>query len=442
MNPHDTIVALATPPAPGGRAIVRLSGPDCAALLERTGIIEKSLSLPRALLTQADLHLPELSAAVPVDVYLWPHGRSATGQEMAEVHLISSMPIVESLIAHLIALGARAAGPGEFSMRAFLAGKLDLTRAEAVLGVIEADNRTELREALLQLAGGLERPLHTLRDDLLNLLADVEAGLDFTDEDIEFVHQEEMLRRLGSALAQVTLVGRQLDQRAVSDDIFRVVLAGRPNAGKSTLFNALTGGSALVSAQPGTTRDYLTRRIELANVTLELIDTAGWQTPGDQIQDQAQHLARQQAERANLILLCIEAGTEPTADESSLLAQDRVIAVRTKWDLQNQPLLKEGEIALSSVTGTGLNELRRLLADRASRRTSSPLAPSLSRCRAHVTRCLEHLRRAHAIVLEGDPPELLALELREALYQLGEMVGAVYTNDLLDRIFSRFCIGK
>src|SRR5690606_7913878 len=127
---------------------------------------------------------------------------------------------------------------------------------------------------------------------------------------------------------------------------------------------------------------------------------------------------------------------------SSLLAQDRVIAVRTKVDVRDEAPPTDGTIAVSSVTGAGLTDLRRLLADRASRRTSSPLAPSLSRCRAHVTRCLEHLRRAHAMVLEADPPELLALELREALHQLGEMVGAVYTNDLLDRIFSRFCIGK
>src|SRR5262249_39055725 len=158
---------------------------------------------------------------------------------LTEIHTLSSPPLVELLIAALLGAGARAARPGEFTLRAFLAGKLDLTRAEAVLGVIEAGSRAELTQAPAQLAGGSARAPQELRDDLLNLLADVEAGLDFAEEDIHFVGRTDLLTHLGKGMALVTLLGKQLDQRAVAGRPFRVVLAGRPNAGKSSLFNAL-----------------------------------------------------------------------------------------------------------------------------------------------------------------------------------------------------------
>jgi tRNA modification GTPase len=285
------------------------------------------------------------------------------------------------------------------------------------------------------------RPLQALRDDLLNLLADVEAGLDFADEDVQFVEERDLLLRLGGALAQVTLLGKQLEQRGVAGRAFRVVLAGRPNAGKSSLFNALAGAAALVSPEPGTTRDYLVRRLDLEGVAVELVDTPGWQEGGDAVGSQAQALGRQQAERADLVLLCLEAGAALNDAEASLLKQGHppAVGVATKCDLA---AVASEFPATSAVTGAGLEALRALLAERARRWAQPPLAPSLSRCRHHVAECLANLRRAHAVVLYQDPPEILALELRGALEQLGEMVGAVYTDDLLDRVFSRFCIGK
>jgi tRNA modification GTPase len=357
---------------------------------------------------------------------------------VVEIHTLSCPPLLDLLVAELLKAGARSARPGEFTMRAFLAGKLDLTRAEAVLAVIEAGDRAELKTALAQLAGGVSRPMQALRDDLLNLLADVEAALDFSDEDIRFVGDDELLRRLGSGLAQLMNLARQLDRRSVSERVFRVALAGRPNAGKSSLFNAL-GGAALVSPQPGTTRDYLTLRLRLGETIIELIDTPGRMEARDVIERQAQDLGRREAEAADLVLLCVEAGETPTADEAALLTRGDVVAVATKCDRTPAPA---GWLATSAAARTGLDELRTLLAERASRRREPPLAPSLGRCRHHVEACVQHLRRAHALVIEQDPPELLALELRSALDQLGEMAGAVYTDDLLDRIFSRFCIGK
>jgi tRNA modification GTPase len=440
LQTHDTITALATAPGPGARAIVRLSGPASATAVASLFTASEPVLPIRRVLLSGNVRLPGVPAPLPADLYLWPGPRSYTGQDMAELHTLSCPPLVDLLVGALLKAGTRAAGPGEFTMRAFLAGKLDLTRAEAVLGVIEAGNRTELKQALAQLAGGVGRPMQELRDDLLNLLADVEAGLDFAEEDLPFVNQEELLKRLAKALAQVTNVSRQLRQRAVSDRVFRVVLAGRPNAGKSSLFNTL-GGAALVSPLPGTTRDYLVQRLDLGSVPVELVDTPGWQTGSGSIEEQAQALGREQAERADLVLLCLRADEPVSAEEAAVLHQEQppVLGVATQCDRAAAP---PGLLATSAVTGMGLDHLRQQLAAHAARQAQPPLAPSLSRCSQHVEKCLECLRRAHAVVLYEDPPEILALELRGALDQLGAMVGAVYTDDLLDRVFSRFCIGK
>lgn len=488
---QDTIVALSSAPGPGGRAIIRLSGANAFEIVcsvfkpnevspadseseqyaelspqysvpgtqypmpsTQFSISNPQSSVPRTphsvLSTSSScrrhegfIRLPEFQPLIPASLLVWPEPRTFTGQNLAELHLLSCPPLVDWLVTSLLNAGARAAQPGEFTQRAFLAGKLDLPRAEAVLGVIEAGNRDELKQALVQLAGGVTRPLEGLREDLLNLLAEVEAGLDFAEEDIRFVHPEELLKRIAKGMAQVTLLSKQLEKRATSGSAFRVVLAGRPNAGKSSLFNALTGAAALVSPEPGTTRDYLVRRMVIDETAIDLIDTAGWREQLNSIDEQAQLLGKQQTGQADLILLCMEAGLEIGEDEQELLSRTglpAVLGIATKSDLAEAPV---EYLATSAKTEAGLEALRILLADQArSHQKNSGLAPSLSRCRHHVQVTLEHLRRAHSIVLFLEPSELLALELRGALDELGTLVGAVYTDDLLDRIFSRFCIGK
>jgi tRNA modification GTPase len=450
MEISDTIVALSSASGISARAIVRLSGPAAfdIAISVFTSLTSKSISdsigvpIPRRRL-EGSIQLPGLNSAIPASLLLWPEPKTYTGQNLAEVHLWSCPPLVDALVTCLLNAGARAAQPGEFTMRAFLAGKMDLPRAEAVLAVIDAGDRHELKQALGQLAGGVTRPLEGLREDLLNLLAEVEAGLDFVEEDLRFVEPEELLTRLAKGMAQVTLLSKQLEKRALSGSAFRVVLAGRTNAGKSSLFNALTGSGALVSPEPGTTRDYLIGRIVVDGVPIELIDTAGWGQWLTSIDRESQQLGKNQAEQADFVLWCVEAGQESREDEIEFLARacsPSVLRIATKCDLAEPP--KELP-ATSSKTGAGLDLLRNLLADHArSSRADSGLASSLSRCRHHVSATLEHLRRSHAAVLFQEPQEHLAFELRGALEELGTLVGAVYTDDLLDRIFSRFCIGK
>lgn len=435
--PHveDTIVAVSSAPGPGARAIVRVSGPRAREVV--AAVFVGSAAPGR--FARGALRLSGVHSPLPATLYFFAGPRSYTGQDVAELHTISSPPLVERLVADLLSAGARSARAGEFTLRAFLAGKKDLTQAEAVHAVIEAGSETDLRAALAQMAGGVSRPLDALREDLLNLLADTEAALDFADEDIEFVTAAETVRRLGAAVSQLEAAERQLDDRTVSGRPVRVALVGAPNAGKSSLFNALAGGAALVSDVPGTTRDYLTRPLALDGISAELIDTAGWQHAGDTIEEQAQRLGSEQAARADVLLWCDEEGTFAEPEAERLRATGAaVLTVRTKCDSAPGPK----PLSCSVVAPDGLRALRAALAEAVRALARAALAPSQSRCRAHVRAAREQLAGAREQAARGEPPELLALNLRGALDALGELTGAVYTNDLLDRIFSRFCIGK
>jgi len=423
-HPDDTIVALSSATGSGVRAIIRCSGSNTRSLINHV-------------FRSNAIHLPNVRSPIPTDLYFFAGPHTYTGQDLAEFHTIGSPPLVEAILAELCNTGARPAQPGEFTLRAFLAGKCDLPRAEAVLAVIESRNEKELHYALSQLAGGVTQPLHVLRDDLLNLLADVEAGLDFVDEDIEFVDQPELLLRLAKGMAQLTLLQKQLSERTINTSAFRVALVGAPNAGKSTLFNALVNDSAsIVSEIPGTTRDYLVRPLKIGELTIDLIDTAGWDEATSTIEVQSQRLGRDQAEHADLLLWCVPADEVVPEVPSSATP---FLSIATKCDRASA---LAGFLATSAETGDGLDVLRIAIVEKCEAMRANPLALSGSRCRHHVDSALEHLRKSHKIVLFHDPQELLALELRLALDQLGELVGAVFTDDLLDRIFSRFCIGK
>jgi tRNA modification GTPase len=440
----DTIVALATAAGAGARAIIRLSGPDARAIASAT-LDEQLPAVSEATQLRRQIRLRAIERLLPAEIYVWVAPRSYTGQDLIELHLISSPPLVQAVIAELLAAGARAARPGEFTLRAFLAGKLDLARAEAVLGVIAARDRDELRKALTQMAGGTTEPLDRLRHDLLNLLADIEAGLDFAEEDIRFIDSRQLLDRLTRAMAQITLARRHFDQRSLVDQPLRVAFTGDPNVGKSSLVNALADRKvALVGAEPGTTRDYVAVSVRWQDAQLELIDTAGLANALNVIEAEAQELAGRERDAADIVVHCLGPSTSETPTslariDRGLDCADQIVRVATKCDIAAAP---PGRLATSSLTGAGVTKLREILVERAHELSRPGLSESFGRCGRHLDRCLEHLRRGHSLVLFEDPMEILALELRSALDELGQVVGAVYTDDLLDRIFSRFCIGK
>ena len=388
-------------------------------------------------------------APAPATLLAWPEGRSHTGQPMAELHTFGSPPLLEALLHSLCRCGARLAGRGEFTMRAFLAGQLDLAQAEAVLGVIEAERPEQLDAALSQLAGGLSGPLGALRDQLLDLLAHVEAGFEFVEEDIEPLSPGELARGLAHAEAELRNLHDRMRQRGESARA-AAVLVGLPNTGKSSLFNALTGGKALVDAQPGTTRDYLSADVDLGGLDCRLIDTAGRMPDAalDPLEEAAERMAVRERRSAPVVLLCLDA-TRPLRPWERLQLDQGAgmhrLVVLTKCDLPRKTDYFGEAVETSAHAAPGLDALRaglRQSISNAQAAAGDVVTSTADRCRESVDLAEAAIRRAEEIASSAHGEELLAAELRLALDELGKVVGAVYTDDVLDRIFSRFCIGK
>ena len=451
----DTIAALGSPPGPGLRGVVRIGGPDVKNVLD--GPFEPTEPRRWRSARVAGRHsglfqISEFPVRLPVSVYLWPHRRSYTGGPLAELHAIGSPPLLEAVLTKLFEAGARPARPGEFTLRAFLAGRIDLMQAEAVLGVVDAFDHEELQIALRQLAGGISGHVAAMREDLIDLLADLEAGLDFVEEDIEFIPQQELIDRTNAACDVLDSLLEEASQRMQSTGRRRVVLAGLTNAGKSTLFNALAGHqAALVSEAQGTTRDYLSTELDLGGLAVELIDTAGWHRAADDVMRQALDAGGEQLRQADLILWC-SAGDLDEALRSTEVEQLRalkrsqpaVLVVQTKCDLPSREG-PPGDVCVSALSGTGLPELIARVASLLS--CSHPggrqlLGSTASRCRESLASTVAALRRAGVSAAEDAGEEIVAIEVREALEHLGRILGTVYTDDILDRIFSKFCIGK
>lgn len=431
--------------------MLRLSGPhlpECLRSALKKPELEGGSRQPRVIPVTLDLGSP--LGGVEGDLYFWPTSRSYTRQPSAELHLPGAGPILDAALESFCAHGARLAEPGEFTLRAFLAGRIDLTQAEAVLGVIDSLDSRQLSGALQQLAGGVSEPLHRVRNELLELLAHLEAGLDFVEEEIEFISSTDLCEQLGRIADAVEGIAGQLGERDRSVQRARVVLVGATNVGKSTLYNRMAGdGRALVSPQAGTTRDYLTAIADLAGLDVELVDTAGVDADSHgPIDELARQLAEQQHAAAELQLFCLDASRPLAAWERELLdrpAPDRLL-VHTKCDLASAPQSESTlGIRTSATTGNGIPELKRAIrAHLADNRSDRPamVASTADRCRDSLRRCGERLRAAIDLAGDGGGEELVAVELRHALDELGKVVGAVYTDDILDRIFSRFCIGK
>jgi len=453
----DTIAAVSSPPGGAARGIVRLSGPDVRKCVEKVFRADGRLpdpALSRSAVIAGSLVITGMTSPLPCELYLWPDGRSYTGQPVAELHTLGSPPLLDAVLNSLGAAGARMAEPGEFTLRAFLAGRIDLTEAEAVLGVIDAADAGELDVALVQLAGGLARPLHELREALIDLLAHLEAGFDFADEDLPFITPDQLDRQLDDAAGHVEKLARQMASRGESVEMVRAVLSGRPNTGKSSLFNALARRTgALVSEHPGTTRDYLTAELDLGSVKCELIDTAGFETGivdeaaiGDDVQGAARAASQEQTRRAGVCIFCLDS-TRPLVDweRCQLASGGRRIVVWTKTDLPHPAHLAPHALETSAATGQGIEALREELRRAVLTAASSAcgvVAGTAVRCRESLRLAAESLRRAKEVLHTGGGEELVAAEIRVALGELGKVAGAVYTDDVLDRIFSRFCIGK
>ena len=453
FDTEDTIAAIATAPGGAARGVVRVSGTQALECVIRCCSTSPGTELGESQTPRrwtARLRVESPLSSVPVDLFVWPTNRSYSRQPTVEIHTFGSPPLLAAILRTVCRSGARLAQPGEFTLRSFLAGRIDLPQAEAVLGVIDAVDQTELRVALAQAAGGVSAILAELRQHLLELLAHLEAGMDFSEEGIAFIQPAQLRSQLTEIGEQLSRLEIRFRQRGQATGASRVVLRGAPNVGKSSLFNALAGGGeALVSDESGTTRDYLTQRIECDGVCFQLIDTAGAEETSQGVMaSTVQSAMQRQWSDAHLELFCIDAGRPPTAWERRQLADRSVIprlVVWTKADL-GPPVEKFTDTLLtSSRSGRGLDALRSAIArnlDDSNTIRGEVVSTTAARCRECLRQAGRRIDAALPWIESETGEEFIAVELRAALDELGQVVGAVFTDDILDQIFSRFCIGK
>ncbi|MBT8081644.1 MAG: tRNA uridine-5-carboxymethylaminomethyl(34) synthesis GTPase MnmE [Gammaproteobacteria bacterium] len=436
----DTIVAAATPPGTGGVGVVRVSGDDVEQIA-RTML--GSLPEPRTATYRSFRN--EAGERIDAGLALYfPAPASFTGESVLELHGHGGPVVVSLLVDAVVELGARQAQPGEFSKRAFLNGKLDLVQAEAIADLIASGTAQAARAALRSLAGRFSAAINALAEQLVRLRMHVEAAIDFPEEEIDFLSDDALLARIDEcAEAFGTLVSEARQGRVLRDG-FQVVIVGKPNAGKSSLLNLLSGQeAAIVTEIAGTTRDVLREQIDVDGLAVDIVDTAGLRDDPDLIEAEGIRRAKEALGNADAVLW-IQDVTGAGPDRPDMPDGAPVTIVHNKIDKSgDEPGLRDGEVWISAQTGAGVDALRRRIRELAGYENLGEGA--FTARRRHV----RALRRAHEHFLAGRKAlderrsgELMAEELRLAHDALGEITGASTADDLLGRIFSKFCIGK
>lgn len=452
----DTIVAISTPPGEAGIGIVRLSGPEALAIARR--LFRPRQPLPEFRSRHLYLgHFLNRQGQVLDEVLLTfmraPH--TYTREDVVEINCHSGYAVLKAILAEILAQGARLARPGEFTLRAFLSGRLDLAQAEAVLEVVQAKTEAALRVAAAHLSGGLGRRLKGVQEALLAVLARVEAALDFPEE-AEETPGTELLQELAGPARELEELRHSYRQGRFLREGVRVVLAGRPNVGKSSLLNRLLKAErAIVTDIPGTTRDVIEETLNLGGVPLRLCDTAGLRAARDRVEELGVARSREQLAQADLVLYLVD-GSLPLEPEElkrlEELGNRPVLVVVNKRDLPLALDLEElarhtnfPQVEISALTGQGLEGLEQAVLDLVLGGGVLTEGELVTQARHHelLGRAGEALERARQLLKETAPAyELVALELHETLKALGEITGEEVGDAVLEQIFARFCLGK
>lgn len=450
FSTDDTIVAIATPAGRGGIGVVRISGPDALAISRRL-IAGSPTEEPPLEARHATFVKIQAEATRDESIATWfPGPRSYTGQDVVELSLHGSPVLLRAVVAAALGAGARLAEPGEFTLRAYLSGRLDLVQAEAVRDLVDAVTPLQARAAYDQLDGTLTTAIRAIDERLFELTAKLEASLDFPEEGYHFIGPEELRNEVDALLASTgEMLASARAGRLVREGA-RVVLLGRPNAGKSTLFNALVGSArAIVTAVPGTTRDLLTETVEIHGLAITLVDTAGLRPgTGDAIEAEGMTRARAAAADADLRIVLLDSST-PLSPEDHALVDDPGrprLLVATKADRASVWTEVAGErpLLISAAVGTGLDDLRAAIVNTLGAAEIFKDAPALTNVRhvGLVEEARAALARARAAADDEAPEELVAADLADARAALEEITGRRSADDTLAAIFERFCIGK
>ena len=460
---QDTIAAIATAQGDGGVAIIRISGSKSLDIIEKIFLRKGSYFKAAEMQSHHMYHgqVVDLESNGIVDevlCVLMKAPKSYTGEDMAEIHSHGGHLVPNKILDLLFKLDARPANPGEFTLRAYLNGKMDLAQAEAVTDVVNAQTEEGLKQAELQLEGALSERIGQYKDNIADILAEIEAQVDFPEEDIDPIRKDRLIKQTNQLITDIeTLLNSYAEGRIIKYGV-NTAIVGKPNVGKSSLLNQLIMKErAIVSPQPGTTRDFIEESIDVRGIALKLADTAGIRATEDEIENIGVELAKKKAREAELIVAVIDASSELNSDDIGILETTKdtkaVLALNksdiepktTENDLESY-IDKRNIVKTSAKLGTGIEELKdtiqRLLFQDRNRSEGSEIALTELRHKLALERSTESLESFLVAIERNESPEFLALDLRLALDSLGEITGEVTTEDILGRIFSRFCIGK
>ncbi|MDZ4289084.1 MAG: tRNA uridine-5-carboxymethylaminomethyl(34) synthesis GTPase MnmE [Prosthecobacter sp.] len=448
---HDTIVAISTALGEAAISVLRISGPQTLAVAQRVFQAKRPLTdLGARRAHLAKVIDPEGGILDEGLLLLFRQPSSYTGEDVVEFHGHGGLLVTQRVLEAILHAGARAAEPGEFTQRAFLNGKMDLTQAEAVMDLIHAQSTLALKAAHEQLGGAIGREAAALREELLPVLAHVEAYIDFPDEDISPDTGAALMARMDAVLERAGRLIATSEQGRILRHGARTVICGEPNVGKSSLLNLLLGFErAIVSPTAGTTRDTIEEIIQVHGIPLRLVDTAGLHESSDAIERAGMERTQHELERADLILEVVDASLPAPAAHRVTLpaeAQAKRIVIFNKADLGvDTSWQSQAGVALSCVTGSGVPELRdairAVVMASGTMQADHPIAIN-ARHKSCFERIVTHVTAARTALRRAEAPEYVALDLREALQALGEVVGQVDVEQVLDVIFSSFCIGK
>ncbi|QHN05230.1 tRNA uridine-5-carboxymethylaminomethyl(34) synthesis GTPase MnmE [Granulicella sp. WH15] len=452
LEDQDTIVAVSTPPGRGGIGVVRVSGARAREVVAPMLRLRHPLAAGRVRFGAVLDAEGEVLDEVVVTWFVAPH--SYTSEDVIEIACHGSPVLLDWVLRGCIGNGARLAEPGEFTRRAFLSGRLDLTQAEAVDDLVQSSTLEQARLAARQMGGALSRSVAPMKQRLVELIATLEAGIDFAEDDIDLMPQAEIVQRIGEVEAETARLAGTFAYGRVLREGFTLAIVGRPNAGKSSLFNRLLERErAIVTAAPGTTRDPISERLSLNGIPVELIDTAGLRDAPQGIEGEAesQGIARTRTlmAEADVVLLVLDASRYGAvealdAEDAAILAElegRNAVVAWNKSDLV-EGLAAVNGVATSALTGEGIDELRRAIVARLAAPVGESALVTSVRQHTALTAALAALRAAEAAVTQQTPHEMLLLDLYATLQALDTLTGATTTDDVLALIFSTFCIGK
>ena len=451
----DTIAAVATPPGEGGVALVRLSGPD-AERIGREVLVRKDTSWESHRLYYGRVKDPDRGAVVDEVMFAFlRQPRSYTGEDTVEIHCHGGPYVVRQVLGLVLARGARHAEPGEFTKRAFLNGRLDLTQAEAVLDLIRSRTDKAAGVALGQMEGGLSQEVRALREQLVDTLVQVEAAIDFPEEEIELLRQAELAGKVAGVVDRIAVLIDSYEWGRLIREGVRVCIVGRPNVGKSSLMNALLGmDRAIVTATPGTTRDFIEEAVNLDGLPVVLWDTAGIRGGTEGVEQVGIDVTIERLEESEGCLLVLDGSAPLTHEDMEVMQRVRDkqgLVVVNKSDLGqrlapvdvSETLPRLEQVKVSALTSQGLDELRTALRGCfLDSSKESEIVVTNVRHKAALERARSSLSEVQRALEQGMPPDIVAVDLQEARDDLEEIIGAVTNDDILERIFSQFCIGK